>query len=238
MSSTKSRCPFGIVMVVNGRNTRAFFSSIRPTGIGFPKVPVSRNSGIIYRHLGSSRPLGLAIRVPLRPRGLAPWTRPSEGPPPCTLSGIGRCGERYGASTLRLGHWRAVSLRFRPIIRTAKATRNAVKTAESAPWFNPNPMSSARANATTAPTHVGQGGRKEDAGAEIRHHLVTHAGSIGWRVSDPACNAHAIGCNTSWTWSKARTHPVPPVPTSGPPVRTTPQMGIRALLADRVHHGL
>jgi hypothetical protein len=54
--------------------------------------------------------------------------------------------------TLRRTQRRAVRLRFRPIMRTARPTSKAVKAAESAPCSKPNPMSSARANATTAPT--------------------------------------------------------------------------------------
>ena len=39
-------------------------------------------------------------------------------------------------------------------MRTARPTSNAVKTAESAPCFNPNPASNASPNATTAPQIV------------------------------------------------------------------------------------
>jgi hypothetical protein len=67
---------------------------------------------------------------------------------------------------------RAVTRRFRPIMRTASPTRRAVKTAESAPCFNPNPIRSASVKATTAPTTAC---------------VVVLAGpKMRWRVSDEA----------------------------------------------------
>jgi hypothetical protein len=77
-------------------------------------------------------------------------------------------------------------------MRTARPTSTAVKTAESAPCFNPNPVSSASANPTTAPTTAWAfvlAGPKMLA-RRFNRHIVIHEGEAALAGFGPSMYSH------------------------------------------------